>query len=461
MSAHRKNLHSHLTEEDVLTATDVSSHFQLETRIVVTSTRDVANPDNLRDAVFGAELYLIDPDDPNNPQRLTNNSYSDAGGSLSPDGKKILFESNQFRADPADQSTWFLGDMFVMDVDGSNRTLLTRGNSATWSPDGKDIIFHASDLYYDSGGLYTGVPARPDPGAATRDSDLFLANVDDLAFAPDVLSKTQLVTNITNTPTIIEDDPDWSAANGLVVFTARPAPLDPNTPVNFNATEIYVMDPLHPELEPLRLTYNTFEERAVDWSPDGTQIVFSARIPEGPGNQEGEICVMNLADGIIHQLTSNTFAEPTVHWSPDGTQLTFQRNFSSFNWEIFTMTANPDGTFTPNSETQLTDTRGLNSGGSWGEIRTKVDKAVPGDPGDLAALAAAPEIAADSFAFTADALAGGSAVSEHVLGLLDRGVEHRGIGSAVSAFAHDLHGVTPGGPGGPHDGLADGWYLLA
>jgi Tol biopolymer transport system component len=385
MSAHRKNLHSHLTEEDVLTATDVSSHFQLETRIVVTSTRDVANPDNLRDAVFGSELYLLDPayrfdeDNPLHPQRLTNNSYSDLGGSLSPDGKKIIFESNELRADLAVQSTWLLTDLFVMDVDGSNRTLLTRGNSTTWSPDGKDIIFHASDLYYDSGGLYTGVPARPDPGAATRDSDLFLANVDDLAFAPDVLSKTQLVTNITNTPTIIEDDPDWSAANGLVVFTARPAPLDPNTPVNFNATEIYVMDPLHPELEPLRLTRNFFEERAVDWSPDGTQIAFSARIPEGPGNQEGEICVMNLADGIIHQLTSNTFVEPTVHWSPDGTQLTFQRNFSPFNWEIFTMTANPDGTFTPNSETQLTDTRGLNSGGSWGEIRTKVDKAVPGD----------------------------------------------------------------------------------
>jgi hypothetical protein len=38
-------------------------------------------------------------------------------------------------------------------------------------------------------------------------------------------------------------------------------------------------------------------------------------------------------------------------------------------------------------------------------------------------------------------------VSQHVLGfLLDRGVEHRGIGPLVSQLVHELHGVTPGGP---------------
>jgi Tol biopolymer transport system component len=344
---------------------------ELVEKIVIASTRDSANPNTVFGAVFGAEVYLIDPDG-TDPQRLTNNSYSDAGGKLSPDGKQILFESNEFRANPADSSTWFLTDMFVMDADGSNRTLLTRGNSSTWSPDGKDFIFHASDLYYDTGGTQTGAPVRNDPGAAAIDSDLFLANVDDLAFAPDVLSKTQLVTNITNTPTEIEDDADWSAANGLIAFTSRPAP---GTEADFINTEIYVMDPLHPELGRQRLTFNDFEERAVAWSPDGTRIAFSARIVEAD-SREGEICVIN-ADGTgFQQLTSNTLPDLTVSWSPDGTQIAFQRNFSPFNWEIFTMDANPDGTFS--NETQLTNTAGLNSGPLWGQVRTKVES----DPRD-------------------------------------------------------------------------------
>jgi Tol biopolymer transport system component len=214
------------------------------------------------------------------------------------------------------------------------------------------------------------------------------------------LSKTQLVTNITNTPTEIEDDADWSAANGLIAFTSRPAP---GTEADFINTEIYVMDPLHPELGRQQLTFNDYEERAVAWSPDGTRIAFSARIVEAD-SREGEICVIN-ADGTgFQQLTSNTLPDLTVSWSPDGTQIIFQRTLGALNYEIFTMRANADGTFTPNTETQLTDTVGLNTGG-FGQVRTKVDSEVPGDPGDLGAW---PEIAADPFTADAHLLAGGS-----------------------------------------------------
>src|SRR5262249_4340474 len=185
---------------------------------------------------FTAEIYLIDPDG-TNPQRLTSDTYGDAFPMLSPDGKKIVFDSNRLTADPAKPETWTISDLFVMDADGSNQTLLTPGDSATWSPDSKDIIFHASASYYTSGGEVTGAPVRPplnNPGVAAIDSDLFLANVDDLAAAPDLLSKIQLVTNITNTEDQIEDDADWSEANGLIAFTSRPAPLDfPVTPVDF------------------------------------------------------------------------------------------------------------------------------------------------------------------------------------------------------------------------------------
>jgi hypothetical protein len=49
-------------------------------------------------------------------------------------------------------------------------------------------------------------------GSATSDSDLFVADVDDLASTEDVLAKTRQATNLTSTPGQIEDDADWSTA---------------------------------------------------------------------------------------------------------------------------------------------------------------------------------------------------------------------------------------------------------
>jgi uncharacterized protein (TIGR03118 family) len=436
-----------------VTRDQAGSPFELVEKIAIASNRD--NPTGTPLLNTG-EIYLIDPDG-TNPQRLTDNTYFDGLPMLSPDGKNIVFDSNRLTAD---SGTLNISDLFVMELTPRvysaeatgflpqiEQTLLTRGSSATWSPDGKYIAFHASASYYASGGTVTGTPMRDDPGAATTDSDLFLANVDDLAAAPDVLSKTQLVTNLTNTPTEIEDDADWSAANGLIAFTSRPVPSDSNQngrldpaeiELAYTQTEIYTMDPLHPELEPVQLTFNNnYEERAVQWSPDGTRIVFSARIPEAT-SREGEICVMNADGSGFQQLTSNTVPDLGASWSPDGTQIAFQRTVGGLP-QIFTMNPalNPDGTL-PEAH-QVTFPPGANLFPQWGEVRTRVGSVVPGD------LGAWPEIAADPF--TADAhLAGGSdqAVSEYVFGLLE--VEHRGIGSAVSAFAHDLHGVTPGGP---------------
>src|SRR4029453_9686231 len=73
-----------------------------------------------------------------------------------------------------------ISDLFLMDTDATEQTFWTRGSSATWSPDSKNIAFHASASYHASRGLVTGCPIRPDPGSATTDSDIFVTNVDDL-----------------------------------------------------------------------------------------------------------------------------------------------------------------------------------------------------------------------------------------------------------------------------------------
>ena len=253
-----------------------------------------------------------------------------------------MFDSNRLTADPSDRNTLNISDLFVMDADGTNQTLLTRGTSATWSPDGKDIAFHASASYYESGGTdTTALPIRLDPGAPTEDSDLFVAKVNELADAQDVLTKTQLATNITNTPDQIEEDADWSAStptapDGLIVFTSHPdTDLGPNN--NYPTKEIYVMNPdgsgRHLLTDP-----NVYEERAPAWSPDGTQIAFMARI----GGNDFEICVINADGSGFQQLTNNAVPDATPSWSPDGTQIAWQQTVPGQGPQIITMDA--DGT---------------------------------------------------------------------------------------------------------------------
>jgi Tol biopolymer transport system component len=95
--------------------------------------------------------------DGTNPRRVPENNYGDGFPSLSPDGTRIVFDSNRLRAEADPFNT---SDLFVMNVDGTAQTSLVRGSSGTWSPDSRQIAFHASA----SG---TGQPINFLPGAAT------------------------------------------------------------------------------------------------------------------------------------------------------------------------------------------------------------------------------------------------------------------------------------------------------
>jgi TolB protein len=310
-----------------------ASCFLLESTIALTSTRDAPTLVPQQNA---AEVYLVDPDG-TNPRRLTENASGDAFPVLSPDGKKIVFDSNRNRAetDPVNTS-----ELFVMDTDGGQQTFVTKGTSATWSPDSKRIAYHASA----SG---AGLPIKGDPGAATSDSDIFVGNLDDL------ISGAGQPTNITNTPDEIEDDADWSSDGDRLVFTSHPTSDNPQLS---NRAEIYVADTDGGNRTPL--TGNSYEERAPAWSPDGSRIVFSCRI--GGGNADFEICVVRADGSGVVQLTANTVQELTANWSPDGTRIVVHR-IPPF--ELWTM--NADGT----GEMPLTNTAGVNGLASWGELR--------------------------------------------------------------------------------------------
>jgi len=310
--------------------------FELESTIAFTSTRHDPS----------GEIYLMSPDG-TNLRRLTENTDGDGFAALSPDGKKIVFDSNRLRfvGEPINTS-----DLFVMNTDGSEQTFVVRGSSGAWSPDSKNIAFHASA----SG---TGLPIKADPGAATSDSDIFVANVDDL------LNHVAGPRNLTNNPATIDDDADWSPilleGGQLVqkiVFTSH---LVTDNPINSITAEIYVIKPDGTGLT--QLTFNTEEERSPAWSPDGTRIVFLCR----RGGSDFEICVMN-ADGTGQlQLTDNTVLDATATFSPDGQQIVFHRPVAG-RPQLWLM--NADGT----GQMQLTNSPGLNLFANWGELRVLV-----------------------------------------------------------------------------------------
>jgi TolB protein len=337
----------------VATASD--SH--LESTIAFTSTRDHIN-DNLLMPLLGGEIYLANPDTPpaslTNPRRLTDNLAFDGLANLSPDGKKIAFDSTR------DTGRVYDSDLFLMKSDGTEQTKLTHGSSATWSPDSKHIAFHASA----SG---TGTPLRTDPGSATTDSDIFVARVDDTGI--------ESRTNLTNSPAKIDDDADWSPDGQSIVYTAHnvgdEGPNWPLRPFLSNSAEIYKINADGTSVAPTQLTDNDYEERGPSWSPDGTRIAFACRI--GGGSADFEICVMNADRTGFVQLTDNTVADLTPSWSPDGQNILFHRTVGlpgSANQQLFVMNAN--GTLP--TATQLTfgtptSGDGVNNLANWGELR--------------------------------------------------------------------------------------------
>ncbi|MEO8395645.1 MAG: ABC transporter substrate-binding protein, partial [Chloroflexota bacterium] len=242
------------------------------------------------DQTGDGDIYVMNMDG-SNLVNLTHNPAGDYIPVWSPDGKQLLFNS-----DRAGNS-----QIYVIDVASGQTTNLSNNASndffASWSPDGKQITF-VSDR---SGQAF-----------------IYVMNADG--------SDQRQLTDIEG------EFPAWSPDGTQIVFGTN----EPGEIYRINVDGTGLTD----------LTNDPSDDGLPSWSPDGKRIAFTS-------NRDGseEIFLMNPDGGNLVQLTHSD--RPVYNhksaWSPDGTQIVFVSTRDG-NAELYLM--NADGS----DQTRLTNT---------------------------------------------------------------------------------------------------------
>jgi YD repeat-containing protein len=280
------------------------------TRIVFTSNRDGR-----------AQIYSMDATG-SNLIRLTNNGSNDDHPRWSPNGTKILFQSD--RDDPA-TGTY---DIYVMNADGTGQTRLTSDVAddcnAVWSPDGSKIVFQGlrNGTYYqvfvmNADGTNqlnksNGVAADYQPSWSPNGSKIAFASERDHAGMPSVYSMNidgSSQTRLTFSSELVRDEqPAWSRNGTKIAFVST---RDANK-------EIYVMNA--DGSSQARLTNTLENDDSPYWSPDGTQIVFRSERERDSYDPMQQLWMMSADGSNQTLLAGNGFGDYSPSWSANSNQ---------------------------------------------------------------------------------------------------------------------------------------------
>jgi len=209
----------------------------------------------------------------------------------SPDGRRIAFVRR-----PTGATSFDLGDLYVMDADGSNARLIApSANSPAWSPDSRKIAFST----------YRG-----------GDGAVLIVSADDAA-APAIHIGFDRGFN---------GWPAWSPDGSRIAFVSDWTAFD-------FALELYVVNADGSNLKQLTngffgsvKTWPSYTQYAQPaWSPDGSRIAVVTCVAwQWATCGESSVAVMN-PDGsnLVTVASSKGLARPA--WSPDGRGLAFAR----------------------------------------------------------------------------------------------------------------------------------------
>jgi Tol biopolymer transport system component len=265
-----------------------------------------------------ADIWVMDADG-TNQSNLTNTPDTNEGQpAWSPDGTRIAFTGPGALNE---DNSGGLGDVYVMDADGTNRTNLTDTPNfleyrPSWAPSGTQLVF-----------------VRELPGQIiSEQQDIFVID-----------ANGENANNLTQTDAN-EDDPAWSPDGAKIAFSG----------VRNGGEEILTMDPDGNNEEILTGDGSDAFDEAPDWSPDGTKVVFMKQSQELGCCEPWEIWAVNRDGSGDTNLSNHPSDDMGPSWSPDGSEITFTSNRDAteeqpFRTDIYVMPA--PTTLPPPSET--------------------------------------------------------------------------------------------------------------
>ena len=244
------------------------------------------------------------------PKKLTSGAADSGWAVWSPDGKTLAFDSNRTDPDPNDSEV--VNDVFSMSPDGTHVMTLTDSKGLSgepaWSPDGASLAMEA------------------DRGDPAHQQGIYVMQSDGTD-----------VRRVTVPPTGSGDGkPRFSPDGAHLVFTRFRGKDQAEKAALFTVS----LDGSHLR----RLTTFAIHADDVDWSPDGTRLVFDAY--PNP-NSYGDIYVVNANGRNLRNLTRNPpgkagSADPV--WAPDGKTILFLDNrIVSGHGRTGLATMKPDG----------------------------------------------------------------------------------------------------------------------
>jgi RHS repeat-associated protein len=285
-----------------------------------------------------AQIYSMNPDG-SGALRLTNDAANDESPRWSPNGSRIVFQSDR------DNIFSGMADIYVMNTDGSGQSRLTSDanddSAPAWSPDGSKIVFQSArngvnyQIYVmnSDGSAQVNVSNSAandtEPSWSSDGTKIAFASDRDHSGCPSVYVMSSTGANQTRLTfaeaPYSDDQPSWSPDSSKIAFTStRNSTTDTWTEtdddgnvltrsrVNINK-EVYVMSANG--FGQTRLTNTLENDESPSWSGDGTKIVFRSDRERDCCDPTPQVWMMNVDGSNQLNLSNNPFGDYNPSWS--------------------------------------------------------------------------------------------------------------------------------------------------